>query len=67
MGAAARVSMVYLLAVPGTIPEPEERLIRLLAPRREREIELRVHYEITRTNESNGCKLYRIITIDETD
>jgi hypothetical protein len=42
--------------------EPEEKLIRLLAPRRERQIELRVHYEITRRN---GCSVYKIITIDE--
>jgi hypothetical protein len=49
--------------VKRTIPaaEPQEKLIRLLAPRRKRRIELRVHYEITR---HHGCDLYRIITIE---
>jgi hypothetical protein len=42
--------------------EPFEKLIRLRAPRRERTVELRVHYEISR---DAGCDIYRIITIDE--
>jgi hypothetical protein len=55
--------VVYLLVVPGsTAVEPGEKLIRLLAPRRERQIELRVHYEI---EDLGGCNMYRIITIDE--
>ena len=40
----------------------EERLIRLLTPRRGRVVEFSVHYQVTRRN---GCSLYRIITVDE--
>jgi hypothetical protein len=40
----------------------QEKLIRLRADRRGCQVDLRVHYEISR---QDGCDTYRIITIDE--
>ena len=39
-----------------------ERLIRVPVRRRGVPVELRVHYEVTRTN---GCDSFRILNIDE--
>ena len=44
--------------------KPSEKLIRVRTSRRERPVELRVHYEVSR---GNGCDTFRIITIDEVD
>jgi hypothetical protein len=44
--------------------EPSERLIRVLAVRRGKPVELRVHYERAH---SNGCDTYRLFVIEDAD
>lgn len=46
------------------VPETTERLIRVRTTRRGTLRELRVHYEITRTD---GCDTIRLFTIEDAD
>jgi hypothetical protein len=56
------LSPVYLLGMKKEQSETSERLIRVLAIRRGKPVELRVHYERAT---SNGCATFRLFGIED--
>lgn len=53
---------VYPLAMKNNTSEPVERLIRVLAVRRGKPVELRVHYEHASVD---GCETYRLFSVED--